>query len=367
MNQERLNYLDLVKGVGIALVVIGHSPGVSENVIIWLVSFHMPLFYVMSGVLFAYKNSVREPFAQYLRKRFCSMMIPYFWFSLINIFVDCVRYFFNPEVVGREVLRIDMLQTISFFGISVLWFLPTLFLGELCLYGLVRKCPVWLMCIAGVAGAWISPAGTWLVETYIFGEGKVFLTWLGYLLTALLRVPPALTFLLAGYAAYFALQRIRLKAVCEVLLGVCCLILNVVIAFVDAGVAVHYLALNNVLYYYLGAFCASFGLIMVCRHIKPFWLLVFLGKNSLIIMLTHLDCRVMRAAILFATGVNRLLPDTVVFWVSLYLALLLGELFMIILINRFGFFLIGRKKPVKMESPKEWYAGIREDMEKEQE
>ena len=367
MNQERLNYLDLVKGVGIVLVVVGHSPGVPENVIMWLFSFHMPLFYVVSGVLFAYRNSVQEPFALYLRNRLCSTMLPYLWFSLINIFVDCVRYFFNPEVVGREVLRVDILQTLSFFGISVLWFLPTLFLGELCLYGLIRKCPVWLICIVGAIGAWIPPVGTWLVNTYISGEGKVLLTWLGYILTALLRVPSALTFLLVGHAAYFALQRRRMKASLEVLLGACCLLLNVVVEFVNAGEALHYLVLNNVLYYYLGAVSASLGLIMVCRHIKPFRFLVFLGKNSLIIMLTHLDCRVMRVAILFATSANQLLPNAVVFHVSLYLALLLGELFMIILINRFGFFLIGRKEPVKMESPKEWYTSIREATERKKE
>lgn len=367
MNQKRLNYLDLVKGIGIVLVVVGHSPDVPENVMMWLASFHMPLFYVVSGVLFAHKNSVREPFALFLRNCFCSTMIPYFWFSLINMFVDCGRWLLNPEVVSRSVLCTDALYTFSFWGLSVLWFLPTLFLGELCLYGLIRKCPVWLVCVAGVAGAGISVVGAWLLKTYILVGRNVFLTWLGFLLLALFRVFPALIFLLAGYAAYFALQRLRMKAVGEVLLGVCGLFLNVVIAFANRKVDLHYLILNNVLYYYLGAVSAVFGLILVCRHIKPFWLPVFLGKNSLIIMLTHLDCRVMRVAILFAAGVNQLLPGTVAFRVSLYLALLLGELFMIMLINRFGFFLIGRKKPVKMESPMEWYAGIREDMEKEKE
>ena len=44
MKGNRLAYIDMVKGVGIILVVIGHSTYVSEGVLTWLASFHMPLF-----------------------------------------------------------------------------------------------------------------------------------------------------------------------------------------------------------------------------------------------------------------------------------------------------------------------------------
>ena len=57
MKEKRLEYIDMLKGVGIILVVIGHSTYVSENVLTWLASFHMPLFFLVSGMLFAYKHS----------------------------------------------------------------------------------------------------------------------------------------------------------------------------------------------------------------------------------------------------------------------------------------------------------------------
>lgn len=348
MSEKRLDYLDLVKGIGIALVVIGHSPGVSDRTLIWFTSFHMPLFFIVSGILFAHKRSNYKHFAAYAGSRFRSTMVPYFCFSLINILVDWGRYLRDPETVGQEVIQTDIIQSLSLFGVSVLWFLPALFLGGLCLYGVAKQCPVWLRCVIGAASALLPPIGAQLVLTFIPMGKSIFFMWIGNLLIALLRAFPALTFLLMGYGAYFVLQRLHWKAVWEVLLGAGCLGINVAAAFANAGVDLHYLMLNNVLLYYLGAGSATFGLILICRHIKPFRLPVFLGKNSLIIMVTHLDCRVMRAAIVFAEGMHHLIPGAVMFRMSLYLALLLGELAMILLINRFGFFLIGRSKPVKV-------------------
>ena len=68
MSEKRLDYLDMVKGIGIILVVVGHSTYVSDGTLTWLASFHMPLFFILSGILFAYKGSDGEPFAQYAKK-----------------------------------------------------------------------------------------------------------------------------------------------------------------------------------------------------------------------------------------------------------------------------------------------------------
>ena len=56
MKERHLDYIDMVKGVGIILVVLGHSTYISEQALTWLASFHMPLFFIVSGLLFAYKQ-----------------------------------------------------------------------------------------------------------------------------------------------------------------------------------------------------------------------------------------------------------------------------------------------------------------------
>jgi len=314
------------------------------------------LFFIVSGLLFAYRHSEREPFGAYVKKRFCGMMIPYFWFSVIYILVDYYYLYAHPGLISQEFIDSALLQALSLFGISVLWFLPTIFMGELCFYGLVRKCSPWMLGIVGFVSAWLPALGMKLVRAYIDMEGSPALTWLGNLLMALLRIFPAVIFLMAGYGLYYWLGRVRLKPVLEVSVGIGCLLLNGAAAFANGRVDMHFLVFNNEFYYYLGACSATLGLILIFRHVRPLWLLSFLGSNSLIIMLTHLDCQVMSQAIRFAVGMNQFIPRAkdFMFHVNLYAALLIGELVMIVLINRFGFFLIGRKRPVPVKGPKLW-------------
>ena len=356
MKEKRLDYIDMVKGIGIVLVVIGHSTYVSEPVLTWLTSFHMPLFFVVSGMLFAHKNSAAEPPASYIRKRFCGMMIPYFWFSLIYLGVDYYYLYAHPEVIDQAFIHSAWLQAVSFFGISVLWFLPAVFLGELVLYVLIRRCHVGVIALFSLAALLLPDTGMHLIRTFLNMEASPFHTWLGNLLMALLRVFPAVLFLLMGYYTYFQLRKLHLRPLLEVLLGIGCLLVNGAVAFSNGRVDMHFLVFNNVFYYYLGACSATLGLLLIFRHVKPLWLLGFLGNNSLIVMLTHLDCQIMSQAIRFAAGMNQFIPRAkdFMFRFNLYAALLIGELIMIVLVNRVGFFLIGRKKPVHMEGPGWW-------------
>ena len=52
MKTERLNQFDILKGVGILLVMIGHA--ISTNSIVYnlIYGFHMPLFFFCSGFFF---------------------------------------------------------------------------------------------------------------------------------------------------------------------------------------------------------------------------------------------------------------------------------------------------------------------------
>lgn len=160
MKEKRLDYIDMVKGIGIILVVVGHSTYVSENMLTWLASFHMPLFFIVSGMLFAYGNSGQEAFGSYVKKRFRGMIIPYFWFSLIYIGVDYYYLYAHPEIINQEFINTAILQALSFYGISVLWFLPAIFMGEICFYGLMKKqYPVWLLMLIGIGAAWLPVLG----------------------------------------------------------------------------------------------------------------------------------------------------------------------------------------------------------------
>ena len=55
-NTKRLEYLDVTKGFSILLIVLGHIY-TKENVInAYMYSFHVPIFFIISGMLLKYKN-----------------------------------------------------------------------------------------------------------------------------------------------------------------------------------------------------------------------------------------------------------------------------------------------------------------------
>ena len=73
MKTSRLSWLDIMKGIGIILVVVvGH---ISSNKIIfnWLYSFHMPLFFFAAGWVYKKKQFLID-----IKRRIQTIVIPYF-------------------------------------------------------------------------------------------------------------------------------------------------------------------------------------------------------------------------------------------------------------------------------------------------
>lgn len=79
----RYDWIDSLKGFAILLVVIGHLNFVSNELNQYIYSFHMPLFFFISGYLLSigkYLNNGKF----FLRKKVHSLIMPYFLFSLIS-------------------------------------------------------------------------------------------------------------------------------------------------------------------------------------------------------------------------------------------------------------------------------------------
>jgi|GEM_PF-1320458 len=50
--QQRVQWVDWAKGIGILLVVVGHTPALEQSPLFYLIyCFHIPLFFILSGVL----------------------------------------------------------------------------------------------------------------------------------------------------------------------------------------------------------------------------------------------------------------------------------------------------------------------------
>lgn len=74
--REQYGFIDLIKGIGIVLVVWGHTMMPRS---VYIYSFHMPLFFFISGYLHRDK-----PPAEYFSGRFRRLLLPYMGLSAIS-------------------------------------------------------------------------------------------------------------------------------------------------------------------------------------------------------------------------------------------------------------------------------------------
>ena len=121
---ERLSWLDVLKGIGIILVVIGHVYS-NRTVFNWLYSFHMPLFFLAAGWGYKEKSVLTD-----INRRIQTIVVPYFSFGLLVLL-----YW---QVIERRFRDSDMSFMDSLLGLFSgcydnldfnvhLWFLPCFF------------------------------------------------------------------------------------------------------------------------------------------------------------------------------------------------------------------------------------------------
>lgn len=57
--KKRYEYLDFARGISVLLVIIGHMVSLSHGLGQWIYSFHIPIFFIISGILIFFKNEIK--------------------------------------------------------------------------------------------------------------------------------------------------------------------------------------------------------------------------------------------------------------------------------------------------------------------
>jgi Fucose 4-O-acetylase and related acetyltransferases len=130
-NPVRMAWADIAKGFGILLVVAGHMPTIPSNVRLWIFSFHMPLFYYLSGY-FAKPN--KKTMKLFMLSKLKSLLLPYLVYSMVFILCDGILLRRDFSVIQSEL--IDFLRGQG--GNDILWFLFSLFTVEILFDGIYR-------------------------------------------------------------------------------------------------------------------------------------------------------------------------------------------------------------------------------------
>ncbi len=135
--QERRRYveLDIAKGIGILLVVLGNCPHVWAPLKQWIFSFHVPLFFLIAGMVWDRASHEESGFLNgaFLAKKALRLLAPCFIWGLVYALARAlVSQTFKPGTIVN--LLFNSQSSISKAGsLTALWFLTCMFVA-VCLF-----------------------------------------------------------------------------------------------------------------------------------------------------------------------------------------------------------------------------------------
>lgn len=125
----RNSSIDIMKGVGIIAVIIGHCvlPTIIKN---FIYSWHMPLFFIISGY-FHKSTSIKNT----IKKNFYSILAPYLATSLFMVILNFFHDNPYPNIHFHTITAIfvgsgtwgNNISIFETYFVGVLWFLLALF------------------------------------------------------------------------------------------------------------------------------------------------------------------------------------------------------------------------------------------------
>lgn len=343
--------LDVMKGVGILLVVFGHTHKGIVGEAMGL--FRMPMFLMLSGAALVYASRFS------LKKKFKGLIVPYLTFSIVTfIYWAFVEARFRPlhddpiftGWLGTLDIKIQQfLNIFTAIGASnafsynvVLWFLPCLFVASLIYEGSKRiggnsevKAWIWkavvsIVCIAAFV----------IIDCY-----DIRLPWCGEL--ALLSVP----FLLIGEVGYPRMRAVMERSkLLTILNGGGSLVLFILLyLWLEPKTDMNSHQIPALWIFYVMAVLGSVFVMAMCRFIeyRDHGWMQYCGKHSLIIMCVHEPIkRILIQVMSMATGM-----ETTALRQNLFLSVLIVILIAFIcipiinVVNNYLPFMIGKKKP----------------------
>lgn len=95
---NRVSYLDIARGIAIFLVVLGHCISWQEFPVNRLIlSFHMPLFFIISGMLLNEKTIAKQDVKKWLQKKCKRLLIPQITLGLFECIFIIVKGFLETN------------------------------------------------------------------------------------------------------------------------------------------------------------------------------------------------------------------------------------------------------------------------------
>lgn len=279
--RERIKWIDIAKGICILSVVLGHMGEKQINLFVF--AYHLTVFFLLSGYTLKEEKISRE----YLTKKFCRLMTPYFVTCFCIMGMDVINKILVSGVYSTEeitqMLRFDLARSFfasgsrtDFAGINIggrigaVWFFPAMFFALIFSQLILNHVKSWsrrFLLALGLAFAGMITAP--------------FL-WLPFSIQSAMAAVP---FVLLGLfiKEYAILERLTWKHYL--------LFAGVFLAGYFSGYTRLYfvnVTMQDCFLTPMVSVCASLLIIGISRRIGHMRFLEFMGKNSLICLCVHL-------------------------------------------------------------------------------
>lgn len=271
---KRILWIDVLKGLGIIFVIVGHAeiPSVLSH---FLYSFHMPLFFLISGLTLKNKNEIK--FSKVIVSEGKKLLLPYLFFLLLSyIYAVIIRdYFFN------QYNNIDFISPIfnpDLLNVA-LWFLPCLFITKTISLLILRiiKTKKALLVVLIIAFIFISLLSIDLVDSSDFRLFTAAFWGVCYSLTTYIITA-------SNIEKYWR----DLTGIKKVVLQLLLVVLIISFYFLNPRVDMRSGIYGNPIIFIINAFLISSLLFIFSQNIENGRILRLLGKYSLFIMGTHI-------------------------------------------------------------------------------
>ena len=134
---DRIEYIDMVRGICIIYMILGHIGFPSPYFDHYIHAFHMPMFFLISGILF--KADCELGIFEYIKKMIKKVIIPYLFWAFIFLIIDnktCLGTFFG---IRSGLYYIFTTNNVKVPIAGALWFLTSFFFCNSLFYILFRK------------------------------------------------------------------------------------------------------------------------------------------------------------------------------------------------------------------------------------
>ncbi len=298
MEKQRIEFIDLAKGICIILVVMGHCEIHPNGIAIE--NMQMPVFFLLSGIFFKSYGS----FCKLLTNKVNKLIIPFIGFFIVGVCqtltTSIISNFAHNKPLFDSIFSNDDLAggiiTRGMFTNYPIWFLLSLFCCTIVFYLIYSITKRWflqaLLSIAfGVLGCYLSVADIYLPF---------------YLGTAFTAMP----FFYLGFALKTTpiLQANKYDKIANVISIV--LLVTYYVAVCNISLTFSYFknaidGVNMTLHYIITS-VAIIAFLQLCKQIRHIPYISYIGKNTITVLCTHMVFIFVIKYIIYRIGLRNL-------------------------------------------------------------